>query len=278
MTNEAQTLVGIIEDISIKDAPPESGKDWRLFAFKIRGPAGTYRYSTFAKGWPTNLIGGKTYRFTFTEKQGEKGMLRDLTSATLVDPSEFGAQPASNSQTLPPTDEAKADITPQPEFKSPSRSYDQNQDITRHSIERQISLKGAVELFKDTFAAATPEESTALLLQCADDLFAWLQDTSVEPSETPEERESDGDPAFFPDGPERFSGPPKGPGPFGHFADVGAFRKALKDNFGLASTPQVNKALDEAGLGPLAELGNLHEAYATLAAHRGEQGAEELPR
>jgi hypothetical protein len=55
-----------------------------------------------------------------------------------------------------------------------------------------------------------------------------------------------------------------------HFADVGAFRKALKDNFGLATTAEVNKALDEAGLGPLAELGNLDEAYANLAAHRGQ--------
>ncbi len=55
-----------------------------------------------------------------------------------------------------------------------------------------------------------------------------------------------------------------------HFADIGQFRAALKDNFGLAATAEVNKALDEAGLGPLAELRNLDEAYANLAAHRGE--------
>jgi phage recombination protein Bet len=41
-----------------------------------------------------------------------------------------------------------------------------------------------------------------------------------------------------------------------HFADVGAFRKALKDDFGLATAAEVNKALDE--------------AYANLAAHRGQ--------
>ncbi len=53
-----------------------------------------------------------------------------------------------------------------------------------------------------------------------------------------------------------------------HFADAGAFRKALKDDFALASTADVNEALDQAGLGPLAELGNLDEAYAAITAHR----------
>ena len=188
--NEAQTLVGVIENIELKDGKKQDGNAWRLHKFKIRSPAGTRSYATFDKGWPTNLIGGETYRFTFTEKQDGEFTNYTLTGAIQVDPSEFGAQPASNGTARehydPPTDEAKARVAtsePQPEFKSPSRSYDQNQDIQEENKHRRTAVMQAVELFKDTFAAATPQESTALVLQCADDLFAWLQDTSVEASD-----------------------------------------------------------------------------------------------
>lgn len=292
MTTDAQTIIGIIENIEIKDAPPESGKDWRLFAFKIRGPAGTHRYSTFDKNWPTNLVGGKTYRFTFTEKQGDKGMLRDLTSATLVDPSEFGVQPSSNGEAEqpyePPTDEAKERVAtgePQPELKSPSRSYDQNRDIDRRSIERQVALKAAVDMLKDY---GTSKENVDLMpeavMACANAFFAWLRETpsdvrsspvepvsaavgTGEPTDYPMETpaESDGGSALFP--PEQTSTSPSATKPH-HFADAGSFRKALKDEYGLATAADVNKALDEAGWGPLAQVGNLDEAFAAIAAHR----------
>ncbi len=196
--NDAQTLVGVIENIEIKDGKKQDGSAWRLHKFKIRSPSGTRSYTTFDKGWPTNLVGGETYRFTFTEKQDGEFTNYTLTGAILVDPSEFGAQPASNGRATepyePPTDDAKARVAtnePQPEFKSPSRSYDQNQDIQEENKHRRTAVMQAVELFKDTFAAATPQESTALVLQCADDLFAWLQDTSVEASESPAEPISD---------------------------------------------------------------------------------------
>ncbi len=286
MTTDAQTLVGVIENIEIKDGKKKDGNPWRLHKFKIRSPAGTRSYSTFDKGWPTNLLGGETYRFTFTEEADGEYTNRTLTGAVLVDPGEFGTQPADVGEFQepyePPSDEAKerVDTAPKAEYKSPSRSYDQNQDIQRRSIERQGALKAAVELFRDTFAAATVEESTALLLQCADDLFAWLQDTFIEPPERPTE------PVSEPQGTEqqaRVAGERGGKTQASHealhgeplfppepFADIGQFRSALKDNYDLATTAQVNKALDEAGLGPLAELGNLDEAYANLAAHRGE--------
>ena len=325
MTTDAQTLVGVIENIEIKDAPPESGKEWRLFAFKIRGPAGTHRYSTFDKGWPTNLIGGKTYRFTFKEKQGDKGTLRDLTGAVLVDPSEFGAQPASNGEFKqpyeyePPTDEAKARVTsgePQPEFKSPSRSYDQNRDIERRSIERQVALKAAAEIGVAYIASGSdlddPSTTGAALLEVANQFFAWLREAptsapespaepisadvgSGEPTDTPLRAPSHAEPVseaqaraagerggktaasheamtgetLIPE-PESDGGPALSL-PGDHFADVGAFRTALKDQYGLSTTAEVNKALDEAGLGPLAQVGNLDEAFAAIKAHRSTE-------
>ncbi len=231
MSTDAQTLIGVIEGIEIKDGFRKDGTTpWRRHAFKIRTPAGTRTISTFDKGWPTNLVTGQTYRFTYTEKQGDTGMLRDLTGAMQVDPSEFGAQPATNGEFKqpyePPTDEAKTRVAtadPQPEFKSPSRSYDQNQDITRRSIERQIALKAAIETMR---IWPVEDISSHPVLEMADDFFAWLREAPSDVRSSPAEpsseaqgtdeppsqawrrseddheeqpAESDGEPAFFPD-------------------------------------------------------------------------------
>ncbi len=301
MTTEAQTLVGVIENIEIKDGKSDRGP-WRLHKFKIRGPAGTRTYATFDKGWPTNLIGGDTYRFTFTEKQDGEFTNYNLTSATQVDPSEFGAQPASNGEFKqpyePPTDDAKARdaIEPQPELKSPSRSYDQNRDIERRSRERQGALKAAVEIIQ---VVAKTDDSIPVIdieqaiLVMAETYFAWLREESKPnapesptepvsepqgteksfsgvapyPGEPDDKPESDGGPTFFP--PEQASKSPEAKR--SQFASAGAFRKALKDEYGLATTADVNKALDAAGWGPLAQVGNLDEAFAAIKAHRSTE-------
>ncbi|KKN13761.1 hypothetical protein LCGC14_1003110 [marine sediment metagenome] len=279
MTTDAQTLVGIIDNIEIKDGKSERGP-WRLHKFKIRGPTGARTYVTFDKGWPTNLIGGETYRFTFTEKRDGEFTNYTLTSATQVDPSEFGAQPPSNGEFKQPyeplTDVAKAahQAAPQAEYKSPSRSYDQNADITRRSIERQIALKAAVDMLKNY---GTSSENVDLMpeavMACANAFFTWLREAPTSAPESHAEPVSeDEEHEVLPDELQELREVPSTQLPVktDHFADVGAFRKALKDEFKLATTAEVNKALDQAGWGPLAQVGNLDEAFAAIKAHRSE--------
>ena len=84
----------------------------------------------------------------------------------------------------PPTDDAKERVAtgePQAEFKSPSRSYDQNQDITEERKDRRTALMQAVEM--DGGLGATD------LLEVANDFFAWLRETSadVKPPSSPAE-------------------------------------------------------------------------------------------
>lgn len=286
MTTDAQTIIGIIDEVKSADGESERG-EWRRYDFRIRSPSGTKRYSTFDKGWPTNLKTGKTYRFTYTSKQSGEYTNLTLTSATLVDPSEFGGQPASNGQEppisegVPPTTEGAGSkpAPPQPELKAPSRSYDQNQDITRRSIERQIALKAAVELL----GQPPPLDKADIpwgVIALANELFAWLRETATDvrssPTEPPSEpealetlgvdfaklnaeqkekreatretrrqeepAESDGGPALFAD--------------VKKFANLGAFLTACLNDLGI----------DKAGVSeilgrPLAQIGNFSEAY-----------------
>ena len=204
VTTESQQVVGIVESIEIKDGVGERG-DWRLHKFRVRGPAGTRSYSTFDKGWPTNIVGGKTYRFTYTQKQQGDFVNYTITNALEVDPAEFGAQPSS--QGAPPqnggvpTDEAKAAVSvgsagtgPQPELKSPSRSFDQNQDIQRRSIERQVALKAAVEVF----SGVEFQHDGTTIIDAADKFFAWLRDgadTDVKAPSKPTDANSEREPS-----------------------------------------------------------------------------------
>lgn len=303
MTTDAQTLVGVIEKQERKDSPAGAEREWTMYRFQIEAmdPPGPKRwYGTFDKGWPTNLRTGTQYRFTYEVKQSGEYTNYNLMSAQAVtngaDVGEF-QEPYE-----PPTDEAKAAIAPivveagsKPEFKSPSRSYDQNRDIERRSIERQVALKAAVDMLKD-YGVST--ENVDLMpeavMACANAFFAWLREhppgRATQPSEPVSERydtstpgsasyearsgeeqpaESDGGPALFP--PESHdshdsdeSRESRGPH---QFPNVGAFRKALKDELGLATTAEVNEALEAAGLNPLATVGNFTEAFATLKYH-----------
>lgn len=316
MTLEAQTLVGIIENIEIKDGKSDRGP-WRLHKFRIRAPDGTKTYSTFDKGWPTTLVGGETYRFTFVPKQDGEFTNYNLTSATQVDPDQFGAQPASNGKAVEEwapdetADEARARVRgmPQAELKSPSRSYDQNQDITRRSIERQIALKTAVDIFGTqgpnlSHGGQTPGEwGSEDILRTAAEFFAWLRETATDAPQSPAEpiSNAEGRPAHQ-------TGPTTvlsaGPGTGREYADRGdeptesdggpafypdepvdkpvnppkrriatmkALLSALNDDFSLvkADLPEIERIIGQ----PLDEATDLQGVYDLIAHDRAEQAA-----
>ena len=288
MTTDSHSIIGVLEETVVTDGTQKDGTTrWRRFAFKIRTPTGIGTYSTFDKGWPTNLTTGTTYRFTYTEKQGDRGMLRDLTGAVEVPPDTFGAQPAGPPTETVPTDEAKAEIainpaSPQPELKSPSRSFDQNQDIQRRSIERQGALKAAVEVAVASGDGMLGDaaHTEVAITGVADIFFAWLREESDTDVKAPPSK-----PTEFDSGPGPTNAPETGfsgifplheeeddqPGPvYGadgepqrQFATAGELRTALSGDFGLTTKKQCDDAF-----GGDINLADRGQVYATIKAHK----------
>ena len=311
MSTDAQTLIGVIEKQERKDSPPDSEREWTQYRFQIEAidPPGPKRwYGTFDKGWPTNLRTGTRYRFAYEVKQSGEYTNYNLMSAQAVADNATLNVGEFKQPYEPPTDEAKRDVAnkPQPEYKSPSRSYDQNQDITRRSIERQIALKAAVELWQQAEMSKSIQidQAPQAVIWIADAFFAWLREapsdvrsSPAEPSseaegtetsgidfaklnaEQKEKREaarearsqeqpteSDGGPTFFPGEP---TDQPLNPPTARKFTSENEYLRALRADFGMTKKSEVETAHEKAGLPKLAQTGNFGDAYATLASHRG---------
>jgi hypothetical protein len=144
-------IIGKVMSVETKAGTSARG-DWTRWGYKIAGPDGEHTYSTFDSKLSEQMKPPCVYRIQYNEKDNPEGApFRNLASAVQVDPSEFGAQPASNG--APP---AQREYQPGPAERvhnrieaaaapKPGRTYDEGRDIERASIQAQTALKTAVE-------------------------------------------------------------------------------------------------------------------------------------